>query len=66
MTQADLAKRLHATPPYVSSIETGKTNPTVGQLWAIADALRVEVRLELLEPLPVDAPPIPPPPRPTR
>jgi transcriptional regulator with XRE-family HTH domain len=55
LTQADLAERLHASPPCISSLEAGKTNPTVGQLWAIADALRVEVRVELLEPAPLDA-----------
>jgi transcriptional regulator with XRE-family HTH domain len=64
MTQAELASVLRISPPYVSSLETGNENPTVGQLWAIADALRVEIHLDLRDPPPLDAPPIPDPPRP--
>jgi transcriptional regulator with XRE-family HTH domain len=63
MTQAQLAAELRTSPPYISSLETGNENPTVGQLWAIADALRFEIHLDLREPPPLDAPPIPEPPK---
>lgn len=43
LTQAEVADRLNATPPYVSGLETGRANLTVGQLAAIADALEVEL-----------------------
>lgn len=39
ITQAELAKRLDVSPPYVAAIEAGQTNLTVGSLAAIADAL---------------------------
>lgn len=48
MTQADVAKRLHTSTPYISRFENGKTNLTVGQLAAIADALDAELRIELV------------------
>jgi transcriptional regulator with XRE-family HTH domain len=41
MTQAELAKRLGSSAPYVSALENGHENPTIGQLSAIADALDV-------------------------
>jgi transcriptional regulator with XRE-family HTH domain len=48
LTQADLAERLQTSPPYVSSFENGKTNMTIGQLGAIADALGAELNIELV------------------
>jgi transcriptional regulator with XRE-family HTH domain len=50
LTQADVAERLSTSTPYVSSFENGKTNLTVGQLTAIADALRVELHIKLIVP----------------
>lgn len=50
MTQAELADRMHASPPYVSGLETGKSNMTIGQLAAVADALHAELHIELRVP----------------
>lgn len=47
ITQIELAKRLDASAPYISELEAGKSNLTIGQLWAVADALRVELHIEL-------------------
>jgi transcriptional regulator with XRE-family HTH domain len=43
MTQAELATRLGVGASYVANLEAGRTNPTVGQLAAVADALRVDL-----------------------
>jgi transcriptional regulator with XRE-family HTH domain len=59
LTQAEVAKRLDATPPYVSELEAGKSNLTVGQLWTVADALHVELHIELRVPAARPAPVIP-------
>lgn len=53
LTQAQVARRLGTSATYVSVLETGRTNPTVGQLFAVALALGVEfdVRFTALPPL---------------
>lgn len=61
LTQADLAGRLGTSPPYVSSIETGRANLTVGQLAAVADALRVELHVGFHVPEAFTEPQIPEP-----
>lgn len=50
ITQAELARRLRASPPYVSALEAGKANPTVGQLSAVAGALGVELHVDFRVP----------------
>ncbi|HEX8741710.1 MAG TPA: helix-turn-helix transcriptional regulator [Thermoleophilaceae bacterium] len=40
LTQAELAERLDAAPAYVSAIEAGRENLTLGSLARIASALR--------------------------
>lgn len=40
LTQVELADRLSVAPSFVARLESGKANPTVGQLEAIARALR--------------------------
>lgn len=50
VTQAELARRIRSSASYISALEAGKGNITVGQLWAVADALRVEVHIELRKP----------------
>ncbi len=62
LTQAQLAARLNASPPYISNLENGRANVTVGQLWAIASALDYELHLELRAPRALELPAIPPPP----
>jgi transcriptional regulator with XRE-family HTH domain len=59
MTQAQLAKRLGTSAVYVSVLETGRTNPTVGQLFAVAMALGVEFDVRFNAPAPVAEPAIP-------
>lgn len=61
MTQAELAVRLGVTAPYVSNLEAGRGNPTVGQLWAIAEVLGAEFEIALRRP-DVALPEIPRPP----
>jgi transcriptional regulator with XRE-family HTH domain len=61
LTQSELAARMDATSPYVSGLETGRSNPTVGQLWAIADALQAELRVDLVVPERTPEPTIPEP-----
>jgi transcriptional regulator with XRE-family HTH domain len=47
LTQAEVAKRLELTVPYVSNVEAGRVNLTVGQLARFADALGSDLRLSL-------------------
>lgn len=63
LTQREVAERIGTTAPYLSAIENGRENLTIGQLWAIAEALDVEVHFELRVPPPVELPDIPVPPR---
>jgi len=43
----ELAKRLDLTIPYVSNVEAGRVNLTVGQLARFADALGSDLQLHL-------------------
>jgi transcriptional regulator with XRE-family HTH domain len=63
MTQREVAERLGFSAPYLSSVENGRENLTVGQIWAIAQALDVEVHFELRVPPPITLPNIPSPQR---
>jgi transcriptional regulator with XRE-family HTH domain len=56
MTQADLAEGMGTTAAYVSGVETGRGNLTVGQLSAIANALGVEFAVSFRVPEPVVEP----------
>jgi transcriptional regulator with XRE-family HTH domain len=51
LTQAQLARRLQTTAPYVTNVEAGRTNLTVGQLASIATALdaAIDLNLRLIE-----------------
>jgi transcriptional regulator with XRE-family HTH domain len=62
LTQVALAKRLGTSAPYISELEAGGSNLTIGQLWAVADALRVELHIELRMPVNRRVPTIPAPP----
>jgi transcriptional regulator with XRE-family HTH domain len=48
LTQAELARRITVSPAYITNVEAGRTNLTVGQLGNIAGALgaKIELRLE--------------------
>ena len=61
VTQVELATRMGASAPYVSGLEAGKGNLTIGQLWAVADALHVELHIELKVPPEQPPPTIPAP-----
>ncbi len=47
LTQAQLAQRLDTTTPYITNVEAGRTNLTVGQLASIADALDAVLEVNL-------------------
>lgn len=47
LTQTELARRLDLTVPYVSNVEAGRVNLTVGQLARFADALGSDLQLRL-------------------
>ena len=51
LSQAELARRLHVSPPYITNVEAGRVNLTVGQLANIASALgtALEVHLPVVE-----------------
>ena len=55
ITQAELAARMGVNPSYVTNVEAGRVNLTVGQLANIADALGtgLDVRLPVLDSKPV-------------
>jgi transcriptional regulator with XRE-family HTH domain len=46
LTQAQLAARPQTTAPYVTNVEAGRTNLTVGQLASIATALDAVINLD--------------------
>jgi transcriptional regulator with XRE-family HTH domain len=50
LTQAAVAREIGATPPYISNIEAGRVNLTLGQLFNLADAIGVEVELSFRTP----------------
>jgi transcriptional regulator with XRE-family HTH domain len=59
MTQRQLAARLGTSAPYISGLENGRSNMTIGQLTALAEALEVELHVEFRLPAPLIEPEIP-------
>jgi transcriptional regulator with XRE-family HTH domain len=51
LSQAELARRLDVSPPYVAKVEAGRANLTIGQLGNFAAALgtALDVRLQRVE-----------------
>lgn len=47
LSQADVARRLDVSPSYISNLEAGRVNVTVGQLANIASALGVAMDVHL-------------------
>lgn len=47
LTQAEVAERLATSPTYVTNVEAGRLNLTLGQLTRIAAALGATLNLEL-------------------
>jgi transcriptional regulator with XRE-family HTH domain len=50
LTQAEIAKRLGVSPSYISAIEAGRRNLTLGQLANIANAMRLGVDISFVRP----------------
>ena len=49
ITQSELAKRIHVTKSYISRIENGTINPSVGTFYRIMNALGL--RIEIVKPI---------------
>jgi len=47
LSQAALARRLGVSPSYVSNLEAGRLNVTVGQLANVASAMKVALDIHL-------------------
>jgi putative transcriptional regulator len=47
LTQGQLADRLGLSPPYISNVESGRVNLTLGQLARFADALGADLQVRL-------------------
>jgi transcriptional regulator with XRE-family HTH domain len=47
LTQAELARRLGVSPSYVSNLEAGRVNVTVGQLANVANAMKTALDIHL-------------------
>lgn len=46
LTQGQLADRMGISQPVVAALEAGRGNPTIGQLAAVAQALRVGLDID--------------------
>lgn len=49
VTQSELARRINSTKSYISRIENGAVNPSVGTFYRIMDALGL--RIEIVKPI---------------
>ena len=47
LTQAEVATRLDTSPTYVTNLEAGRLNLTLGQLTRVASAIGADVRVTL-------------------
>jgi XRE family transcriptional regulator, fatty acid utilization regulator len=47
LTQAEVAERLEASPSYITNVEAGRVNLTLGQLSRIAAAMGADVDISL-------------------
>ena len=50
LTQAEVAERLEVSPSYVSAVEAGRRNLTIGQLANIANAMRLGLDISFIDP----------------
>jgi transcriptional regulator with XRE-family HTH domain len=48
LTQAELAERLGVSPSYLSAVEAGRRNLTLGQLANIANAMRLGIEVSFI------------------
>jgi transcriptional regulator with XRE-family HTH domain len=47
LTQAEVAARLNTSPTYITNVEAGRLNLTLGQLTRVAAAIGADVRVSL-------------------
>jgi len=50
LTQAEVAERLGVSPSYISAVEAGRRNLTLGQLANIANAMRLGIDISFIRP----------------
>ncbi len=50
LTQAEVAERLGVSASYISAVEAGKRNLTLGQLANIANAMRLGIGISFIRP----------------
>ncbi len=50
LTQAEVAERLGVSPSYISAVEAGRRNLTLGQLANIANAMRLGIEVSFIQP----------------
>jgi len=50
LTQAEVAERLGVSPSYISAVEAGRRNLTLGQLANIANAMRLGINVSFIHP----------------
>ena len=48
-TQAELARKIHTTQPYISRLERGNFNPSMNMIINIATALKISIDYLLLD-----------------
>lgn len=48
LTQADVARATGTSAPYITNVENGRENLTIGRLTTIAEALGHELRIDLV------------------
>jgi transcriptional regulator with XRE-family HTH domain len=46
LTQTQLAERMDVSQPVIAALEAGRSNPTLGQLAAVAEALQVGLEID--------------------
>lgn len=52
LTQEDVGERMGASGSYIAGVEAGRSNLTIGQLAAIAEALKVALEVQFHIPAP--------------
>jgi transcriptional regulator with XRE-family HTH domain len=50
LSQAEVAERLGVSPSYISAVEAGRHNLTLGQLANIANAMRLGIDISFIRP----------------
>ena len=48
ITQAELAAKMSVSPPFIAQLESGRANPTIGQIGEVARALGAGLEINLV------------------